>query len=213
MKIYAVRKGVKPGLYETWKECEEQVKGYSEAEFQRFNSRENALAYLGIGEPELVEIMQEITNYTKNEPVEEVCHSIYENYAYVDGSYNPKTHVYGYGGFLSVNGKEYILQGSDNNEGMASMRNVAGEIQGAMAAVNKAIALGLDSLVIYYDYKGIECWANGDWKTNNPYTKVYRDYMFSSSLILDIQFVHVKGHSGIEGNERADRLAKEAVGS
>ncbi len=29
---------------------------------------------------------------------------------------------------------------------------------------------------------------------------------------MKINFEHVKGHSGIEGNELADRLAKEAVG-
>ena len=29
---------------------------------------------------------------------------------------------------------------------------------------------------------------------------------------IDIKFVKVKGHSGVEGNEEADLLAKQAVG-
>ena len=209
MKIYAVKEGFKTGLFDTWEKCEKAIKGYPNAKFKKFNSKEDALIFLGAIEPKDKDVDKDSP---KDESFDLPNNNLYENYAYVDGSYNPETNVYGYGGFLSVNGKEYILQGSDNNEGMASMRNVAGEIQGAMAAVDKAIRFGLDKLTIYYDYKGIECWAKLTWKANNPYTRAYQDYMMSSSFILDIEFVHVKGHSGIEGNERADRLAKEAVG-
>ena len=34
-------------------------------------------------------------------------------YAFVDGSYNVATHVYGYGGFLIHDGIKEVLQGSD----------------------------------------------------------------------------------------------------
>ena len=47
-------------------------------------------------------------------------------------------------------------RGADNDAEMATMRNVAGEIKGAEAAVKKAIELGIKELVIYYDYMGIE---------------------------------------------------------
>ena len=59
-------------------------------------------------------------------------------YAFVDGSYNIATKVYGYGGFLIHNGEKEVLQGSGNDAEMASMRNVSGEILGAMAAVERA---------------------------------------------------------------------------
>ena len=134
------------------------------------------------------------------------------NYAFVDGSYNVVTGVYGYGGFLVADGEKHILQGSDNEEEMASMRNVAGEILGSMAAVEKAMELGLSQLSIYYDYAGIEMWATGGWKRNKAGTIAYYDYMQSVKEKIQITFVKVKGHSGIEGNEEADRLAKEAVG-
>ena len=46
------------------------------------------------------------------------------------------------------------------------MRNVAGEVLGSMAAIEKAVELGLEELSIYYDYMGIEMWAKGLWKRN-----------------------------------------------
>lgn len=41
-KFYTVWKGRKPGVYETWKDCEAQVKGYERALYVSFGSREAA---------------------------------------------------------------------------------------------------------------------------------------------------------------------------
>ena len=45
-KIYAVRKGFIPGIYNTWDECKEQVTGFSGAEYKSFSSKEEADVYM-----------------------------------------------------------------------------------------------------------------------------------------------------------------------
>ena len=45
-KIYAVRKGHKTGLFDSWAECQKATAGYSGAEFRGFTDREEALAFL-----------------------------------------------------------------------------------------------------------------------------------------------------------------------
>jgi ribonuclease HI len=41
-KFYTVWNGLAPGIYETWKDCEAQVKGYGGAKFASFETREEA---------------------------------------------------------------------------------------------------------------------------------------------------------------------------
>lgn len=200
-KIYAVRKGHKTGVFDTWEECEKQVKGYPDAEFRSFPNLYDAEIYLGL-------IPEDEISLIREEPPER--NEKLTAHVYVDGSFNKKTGVYGYG-VIFVNDKSTYL-GSGYKESLASMRNVAGEILGAQKAIEVAIEKGYKTVVVYHDYTGIAQWALGSWKTNKPDTQAYRQFILEKQKQIDIQFVKVDAHTGVEFNEMADRLAKDACG-
>ncbi len=132
--------------------------------------------------------------------------------AYVDGSFNASTKVFGYSAIIFFNSKEIHLSDSFSNDDMVSMHNVAGEIYGALAAMEYAIKEKAESLTIYHDYIGIWKWCTGEWKAKKKGTILYKEYCDRAKEKLELSFVKVKGHSGDKYNEIADLLAKKACG-
>lgn len=208
-KYYAVKAGKKPGIYESWAVCKSMVDGYKGAIYKGFMTYEEAKAFLGGG---TIERAGKAKAETEKTGAEQTAEQLPEIYAFVDGSFNVAEKRYGYGGFLVHQGQKEVLQGAGDDAEMASMRNVAGEILGSMAAMKRAVELGLPELTIYYDYMGIEMWATGMWKRNKEGTIAYYEYVQSIKDAIHLHFVKVRGHSGVEGNEEADQLAKQAVG-
>lgn len=189
---YAVKKGRKTGIFGTWKECEKSVKGFSGALYKKFPTKEACEEYLGVGE---------------NIKTDNV------NKFYVDGSYNDITGTFGYGCVhITPEGEIYTYKMGSNNPVIANERNVAGEILGSVFAMNKAVSLGLSEINIYYDYIGISGYIDGSFECRTLLAKEYNKFYKEIKDKIKVNFVKVQAHSGVEYNEMADNLAKQAVG-
>ena len=195
MKYYAVKNGRKTGIFESWEACNAQVDGFSGAEYKSFTKKEDALAFLGA-------CGQESFNFMDDGVAK----------AYVDGSYNIETCEFSYGAVLFLDGEMQTFSQKFDDKDLAEMRNVAGEIKGAEFAMRYCKEQGISELQIYYDYEGIAAWAEGRWKTNKEGTIAYKKAYDELSKSVKVTFCKVKGHSGDKLNDRADKLAKEALG-
>lgn len=230
-KYYAVKVGKKTGIFDNWDECKESVNGFPGALYKSFKDISEAYAYMG-WEGSQMSLFDFDSHPVDNETgsidfssEEESANIIFDDadesvpysnkrhaVAYVDGSFNSSTGIFSYGVVMFYDGEEIHLSESMDDEELSSMRNVAGEIHGSMAAMKFAVEKGCRELTIYHDYEGIAKWPLGLWRTNKEGTIAYKKFYNSIRKQLNVNFVKVKGHSGDKYNDLADKLAKEAAG-
>lgn len=135
---------------------------------------------------------------------------------YVDGSFSVVNNkgIYGGGIVLLLDGLENPLYhkcaGDDTN--IARLRNVAGELMATITVLGILTNIpDCDELEICYDYEGIEKWVTGEWQAKKLFTQAYRKVMLEAMDKYKITFRKISAHTGEEFNEKADKLAKEAV--
>ena len=205
-KIYAVRKGHKTGLFNTWAECQKATAGYSGAEFRGFTEKEEALAFLNM------ETTKTVSGDKSKEAAGVV--EVPENMviAYVDGSFEKSIGRYAFGCvLLTPDGQEIRESGSGSDPAGVAIRNVAGEMLGAMNAVKWAQENGYPAVEIRYDYEGVDKWVTGVWRAKTPLTSKYAVHMQEAGKKIQISFCKVAAHTGNHYNEEADQLAKSAL--
>ena len=190
-KFYAVRDGRKTGIFLTWNECKEQIDGYSGASYKSFKTMEEAKNFMKFEEPKT--------------DLSGLC-------AYVDGSFNAEKQIYGSGAVILIDGVLVSeLKKTGNSEMLVSMRNVAGEIAASVMAMRYALDNGYEQITIFHDYEGVAKWCTGEWKTEKDGTKKYKQFFDSVKSRIKVSFVKVAAHTGVEYNELADKLAKDAA--
>lgn len=132
--------------------------------------------------------------------------------AYVDGSYDHALKKYAFGCvFLLSDGRIYTECGNGDTPECLLLRNVTGEMLGAMFAVRFALANGFGSVELRYDYQGIEKWVTGEWRSKTDLTRKYAEAMRKWNGAVRISFQKVAAHTNVYYNEMADRMAKKGI--
>ena len=198
-KYYAVRKGIIPGIYTSWGECQQNINGFSGAEYKSFSTKEEAEAFCD-------------SNSKDNSDTTKRIYSEAEAVAYISGCFNEEANEYAYGVVVFYNGGEEHLSGKFIESDILDMKNVAGEIEGAKRAMKFCLDSKIKSIDIFYNYEGIEKWCTGAWRAKKTQTKEYKNYYNSLKNVLKVSFYKLQINSGDTYNNLAESLAKAAVG-
>lgn len=207
MKYYAIRTPFKKIVTE-WFECEKLIKGVSGAEFKSFKSKPEAIKFIH-------EANKTKTSETNQQNVLNLPYAGIR--AFVDGSFNAREHLYGGSVVFIDDASEpsitHTIKFNGENPQFLKSRNIAGEIGATIRAIEYAINHGIKELTIIHDYEGIAKWTDGSWRTNKtPIARHYNEFITHAKPNIKLQFIWVKGHTGVKYNEVCDKLAKEACG-
>lgn len=211
-KIYVVKGGTNPGIYDTWDECKKYTQGISGTTCKGFTSRNDAEAYLGndivdketIDENEIVDYDKLVLDMLRKKRV----------VAFTDGGYDNKAKIAGYGAYILEPAGEKPIEISDviRTTQFQSSNNIAPEVMAVISALDWTISNNYEKITIFHDYDGIGKWGRKEWNAKSEIAKWYINKLESTyNDILDINYIWVPGHSNVTYNEEADRLATEAI--
>ena len=203
-KYYAIRKGNKIGIVYSWDECKSAITGYSGAEYRGFNDEDEAIAYLN--GHDLVKNKESGKKLILSEPTSNDVVNIYTDGSFKDGSV-------AFGVYIQAsNNRKYKFYGVVECKQYASLNNIAGELLAVLVGVQLAKDMGFKRYNIVYDYEGVESWYNGTWQARGTLQSIYVTLLnqLRTQYNLAFKFFKVTGHSGVEGNVIADKMATRA---
>ena len=232
-KFYAIFRGrvESPTIVQSWGECRPLVQGVY-AKYKSFSTRAEAEKYL---EEMASKESRPIVFDSNDEDFEldygnVMCASgkeapdppgyvapkpedikYYRVHVYTDGSYNDKIGYAGYG-IVFINDGLVTPFGGKVNDNKYKAQNVTGELSAIIFALKYAKQLNINALEIFYDYEGIGAWVEGSWKAESAVAKNFVAKFKELTVGMDVKLAKVLAHSGVEGNEMADKLARKGCG-
>ncbi|VDP29896.1 unnamed protein product [Soboliphyme baturini] len=234
---YAVRSGYKPGVYETWDDCKRQVDGFSAAEFRKFKKKQDALKFIGSASSDAALYPEDESatagSWVRNNLLKETNHKLREKpqftlsrknivstaipVVYTDGACSDNGGNNAAAGIGVYWGKDDPRNVSERLEGKQTSNRA--EIEACCRAVEQAIHFGMRKIEVRTDsayvVNAITKWMNkwdenGMTRSNGQEVLNLIDLMRLRRLAerLEVTWKLVRGHSGNEGNEEADKLAR-----
>lgn len=229
--VYAVRAGWRPGVYDSWDECCEQVRGYRRAQYRKFRSRSDAEAWIATGASPPPTKTERVCGDSDDDVAQFTADEHAGHYrVWTDGA------CPGNGQSATVGGIG-VWWGRDDHPRNVSQRvalaegqcatNQLCELTALARALEQAVALkesgALRHLDVYTDSsyalhavtKWVDSWSRRGWTKTDGKPVCHRALMQRLIGLRDalqgvVAFHHVRGHSGDRGNDAADALAVAA---
>ena len=88
-------------------------------------------------------------------------------------------------------------------------RQFGGELKSVLETLKWCQKNNVKKIRINYDYQGIESFATGKWQAKNELSLEYVNFIRNTNI--QIQWRHIKSHTGNLKNDRVDMLAKKAA--
>ncbi|MCR5666425.1 MAG: ribonuclease H family protein [Eubacterium sp.] len=168
--FYAIRKGVKPGIYTNWDEAKVQVQGFKGAQYKGFATRAEAEEYL---KADAAPVKEKVAGQVINRPfAPDITEEYYEVHS--DGGARGGNPGYGGYGYVVVDQNHQIIE-----EGYGygqNMTNNQAELRGAIEGIKKVkdgakVYFITDSTYVYAgfahdfpDQPRYEKWEQKGWK-------------------------------------------------
>lgn len=216
-KFYAVRKGHVPGIYTSWDSCSEQVKGFGNASFKKFDTLEEAQSFMIPDDISIIKPKEiEETKTTKD------LFKYYGNFRdflspkfnpsewykyfliFTDGSKTPDKS--GYAVFINLNSEynTYTKVDATNNycelnailttlNIIKTMSSDSNKVDGRMYIVVSDSEYGIKSATTHMDKWKKEDRTN--YKNKETLDAIHNTLETLDSLNIPVGFLHVRSHT------------------
>ena len=223
MSFYAVANGRNIGVFHSWNECNESVKGFPNAKYKKFKTKEECDHFIEEYNGNVTTKQPSITGFFS--PSIPSSEFIPDYYVYTDGACkkNGKPDACaGIGVFFADNDSRNV---SATIEGKQT--NNTAEIKGFITACRiikddvesgKKVTIMTDSTYVMQCVStyGEKC-DKKSWDIDIPNKELVKEAYLIVKKLPNIHLHHVKAHTNKNdihsyGNEQADKLANKAIG-